>query len=73
MTKSARNECYNRINVSVREGFERYYQEFPERRNDARATDALAWALRGISRVYSILDDYEITPRDKAVADKEKH
>lgn len=63
MPNTARRKCYDAINQSVRDGFARYYAEFPERLGDERAKDALEWALRGVARIYGILDQYDITER----------
>ncbi len=63
MQATARRKCYDAINQSVRDGFARYYAEFPERLGDERAQDALEWALRGVARIYGILDQYDITER----------
>lgn len=64
-----RQRCYDQIAAMAKAGLDRYYAEYPERLGDGRSDDALAWSLRGIHRVFKILDGYEIGPR----ADVEKH
>ena len=60
---TARERLRAEIVAVVKEGLKRYYQEFPERVDDERAGDALAWSWRGAKRVLDAIDHYEI--RDK--------
>lgn len=61
----ARKRCYEQVVTSAKEGLARYYAEFPERLGDERAADALAWSMRGVTRIIRVLDQYDI--RDKPV------
>ncbi|MCA1666776.1 MAG: hypothetical protein LC793_05120 [Thermomicrobia bacterium] len=58
---SAREKCYVEIEAMTKAALDRYYTEFPERLSDGRSDDALAWSLRGIHRIFAILDKYSIT------------
>ncbi len=60
---TARERLRAEIVALVKDGLKRYYQEFPERAEDERAGDALAWSWRGAKRVLDVIDRYEI--RDK--------
>ncbi len=60
-----RQRCYDEITAMAKAGLDRYYAEYPERLGDGRSDDALAWSLRGIHRVFKILDGYQILPRDE--------
>ena len=61
MRDDARQHCYDEIEAMTKAALDRYYTEFPERLSDVRSDDALAWSLRGIHRVFKILDGYDIT------------
>jgi hypothetical protein len=61
----ARQQCYATIEAMAKAGLDRYYAEYPERLGDGRSDDALAWSLRGIHRVFKILDGYEIGPKEE--------
>ena len=60
-----RQRCYDEIEAMAKAGLDRYYMEYPERLSDERSDDALAWSLRGIHRVFKILDGYEIAMKDE--------
>jgi hypothetical protein len=61
--QAAREQLYEKIIISAREGLARYYMEFPDRIGDVRAKDALEWSLRGVSRLLRIIDEYEVSYR----------
>lgn len=63
--KGVREKIYEDIVTIAKEGLARYYMEFPERIGDERASDALAWSMRGTSRILRVLDQYDL--REKAV------
>lgn len=58
-----RQRCYDEIEAMTKAALDRYYMEYPERLADGRSGDALAWSLRGIHRVFRILDGYAIGPK----------
>ncbi len=60
-----RQRCYDEIAAMAKAGLDRYYLEYPERLADGRSDDALAWSLRGIHRVFKILDGYAIAIKDE--------
>lgn len=60
---TARERLRAEIVAVVKDGLNRYYKEFPERFEDERSADALAWSWRGAKRVLDAIDHYEI--RDK--------
>lgn len=60
-----RQRCYDQIEVMTKAALDRYYIEFPDRLSDRRSDDALAWSLRGIHRVFKILDGYAIGPKEE--------
>ncbi|MCA1669690.1 MAG: hypothetical protein LC793_20330 [Thermomicrobia bacterium] len=61
-----RQRCYDEIEAMTKAALDRYYTEFPERLSDGRSDDALAWSLRGIYRIFGILDKYTIMlPRQR--------
>lgn len=64
MRDDARQRCYDEIEAMTKAALDRYYTEFPERLSDERSDDALAWSLRGIHRVFKILDGYAIGPKE---------
>lgn len=64
---AARKRAYGQIVVIAKEGLARYYAEFPERIGDERATDALAWSMRGIARIIRVLDEFDIRERPSRV------
>lgn len=63
MKDDTRQRCYDEISAMTKAALDRYYMEYPERLADERSADALAWSLRGIHRVFKILDGYEIGPK----------
>lgn len=71
MPDQARQRAYEQIVTLAKEGLARYYQEFPERLGDDRASDALAWSMRGIGRIVRVLDQYDIRDRPRTKADEE--
>ena len=70
MSDAARRKAYAEITETVKTAFARYLEEFPERAGDARNEDAVQWSLRGVQRIFRVLEKYEITekaqPKDKA-------
>jgi hypothetical protein len=60
-----RRRLYDGISAVFKDGFARYYGEFPERLGDARSSDGLAWAMRGLARVLQLIDGYEVRLRDE--------
>ena len=65
---SARQRAYARVIEAARRGLEHYYYQYPDRADDPRAKDALEWSLRGITRILTILDDYDISDPPPATA-----
>lgn len=61
MRDEMRQQCYAEIEAMAKAALDRYYMEYPERLADERSDDAIAWSLRGIHRVFKILDRYDIT------------
>lgn len=70
MPDTARERLRQAMVQEAKDGLARYYHEFPERIGDERATDALAWSLRGVQRMVRLLDQYDI--RDKPPEKVEK-
>jgi len=69
MSDADRQRCYSEINEVVKVAMERFVAEFPEYADDDRHREALAWSVRGITRVYHILDRYIITKRQPGKGD----
>ncbi len=68
MSDDDRDELARRIVGVTKAALGRYSEEFPERVGDERNKDALDWSFRGIARIVTLLDDYEISrkqPREK--------
>jgi hypothetical protein len=63
MHKTARERLRAEIVKVMTDSFKRYAAEFPERIDDERNRDAVAWSYRGMGRILQALDGYEI--RDK--------
>ena len=53
------------ILLGMKEAFARYYAEFPDRILDQRSKDAEQWSMRGINRIFAMIDLYDLTPRKK--------
>lgn len=62
---NAREECYARLKEKIYDTLRIYYNKFPKRLNDDRSTDAIDWSLKGLNEFYGILDEYEITFKEK--------
>ena len=67
--KTARERLRSEIVKVMTEAFKRYAAEFPERIDDERNADAVAWSYRGLQRILHALDKYEI--RDKRLSTKD--
>lgn len=63
MSDAARRKAYQEITEIVKASFARYLQEFPDRSGDDRNVDAVAWSLRGVNRIFRVLDAYELTEK----------
>lgn len=63
MADEVRAKLYAAITEIVKGSFTRYGQEFPERVGDDRNVDAIQWSLRGLNRLFRLLDRYEFTER----------
>lgn len=61
-----RKRAYAEIVTVAKEGLARYYGEYPELLGDKRASEALAWSMRGVARILRLLDKYVITDPVKA-------
>lgn len=59
VARGVREELYERLMAEAEEGLRRYYAEYPERANDLRSADAIAWSQRGLRRVLRCLDEYD--------------
>ncbi|HXI15986.1 MAG TPA: hypothetical protein VNM48_06420 [Chloroflexota bacterium] len=69
MSDTARRKAYAEVTEVVKTAFARYLEEFPERAGDGRNLDAVQWSLRGVQRIFRVLDRFEFTekpqPKDK--------
>ena len=59
----ARDECYQRIRVLMGERLDTYYAQHPARWDDQRSKDAIRASVAGLSAIFDILEEYEITRR----------
>lgn len=66
MTQSARAKLYADITEIMKDSFERYGGEFPDRIGDERNIEAVSWSIRGLNRILRLLDKYEISERDQS-------
>jgi hypothetical protein len=57
---AARAECYQAVRDCMKDGIQGYYREYPERLLDERSTLAIEWSLKGLQRVFTVLDRYLI-------------
>lgn len=60
-----RAACYHRIRGVMKAGISAYYREFPQRLNDQRSKHAIDHSLRGLTRIFAVLDDYDIRLRQR--------
>jgi hypothetical protein len=63
--EECRAKLKEQILQGMKEAFARYYAEFPDRILDQRSREAEEWSMRGINRIFAVIDQYDLTQRKK--------
>lgn len=60
MSEVDRRRCYATLTEIMKAAMRQYAATFPERADDVRHEDALAWSLGGLQSIFEALDEYHI-------------